>query len=410
MSIVMKISIKSVLFGVVFLALSFSGCRTNRSTLNDQLNDQLDFAVKQTGFMVREVYDSGKLPRALYEDGTIRWVETGFDWTEGFFPGTCWYLYEYSHDKEWENRAQHLQSSFFDHRYFTNSHDLGFIFNCSYGNGYRLSGNDSMKQVLVEAGNTLINRFDPKVGCIRSWNVDNGWQAARGWEYPVIIDNLMNLELLFKLSEITGDARYKEVAVAHADNTLINHFRPDGSSYHVVDYDSITGEVRSRQTAQGYSDESVWSRGQAWGLYGYTMCYRFTKETRYLNKAVVIADYLMTQPNLPADHIPYWDYSAPNIPDAPRDASAAAVIASALVELSQYVPNGTKYRDEAALILENLSSPAYRAKLGSEGGFILKHSVGSIPHKSEVDVPIVYGDYYYVEALLRLKALISENE
>jgi uncharacterized protein YyaL (SSP411 family) len=306
----------------------------------------------------------------------------------------------YSNDEKWKKRAQGLQEIYADHRYFTNNHDLGFIFAASYGNGYRLSGDEKMKQVMVDAGNSLITRFNPNVGCIKSWDVDKGWQAKRGWEFPVIIDNMMNLELLFELTELTGDSSYHEVAISHADVTMKNHFRKDGSSYHVIDYDSETGAVRNKQTAQGYAHESAWARGQAWGLYGYTVCYRYTKDVRYLNKAIEIAEFILNNKKMPKDGIPYWDYNAPKIPNELRDASAAAIMASALVELSKYSAND--YLEEAINILENLSSDKYKAELGENGSFILKHSVGSIPHNSEIDVPIIYADYYYVEALMRL--------
>ncbi|MGQ1891077.1 glycoside hydrolase family 88 protein [Thermophagus sp. OGC60D27] len=381
-----------------------SSCKQSQSKTNfERLVDKnLEFAEKQTKLMAENALSKGWLPRALHQDGSIYSVGKKFDWTEGFFPGSCWYLYEYSKNPQWKEMAQKLQASFEEHRFNKHSHDLGFVFYCSHGNGYRLTNSDSMKQVLIDAGNSLITRYDSTVGCIKSWDVDRGWQSNRNWEYPVIIDNMMNLELLFRLSEITGDPKYQSIAISHADKTLENHFRKDGSSYHVVDYDSISGVVRSRQTAQGFSDESAWARGQAWGLYGFTICYRFTHQQKYLDQALKIARYILKNANLPEDKIPYWDFMAPNIPAEPRDASAAAITASALIELSGYVNGGDNYMDEAVAILKSLSSKQYRAGIGENGNFILKHSVGSIPHKSEVDVPIVYADYYYIEALIRL--------
>lgn len=394
---------------ILILAIGFFvGCKEKNGT-TEFCKENLDFAAKQTKMLSDLSVSSHKLPRALRENGDMHWAHEHFDWTEGFFPGVCWYLYEYSNNDQWKEHAKDMQDYFAGHRHYTTNHDLGFVFNCSYGNGYRLNGDQESKEILIDAGNSLITRFNPAVGCIQSWDVDKGWQAKRGWEFPVIIDNMMNLELLFELSRITGDNKYQDVAISHADVTLKNHFRNDMSSYHVVDYDSITGEVRARETAQGYAHESAWARGQAWGVYGYTVCYRYTHDPKYLNQAIKIAKFIINHENMPEDHIPYWDYSAPKAEKQPRDASAAAITASALIELSQYASNGDEFLKEARFILENLSSEQYRAKLGQNGNFILKHSVGSIPHNSEIDVPIVYADYYYVEALMRLLKLEKQG-
>ena len=244
-----------------------------------------------------------------------------------------------------------------------------------------------------------MKRFDPRVGVIKSWDEDKGWQGERGWQYPVIVDNMMNLELLFIVSEFTGDPTYKTVAITHANTTLKNHFRKDNSSYHVVDYDSLTGAVRSKVTAQGYTNESSWARGQAWGLYGYTMCYRFTKDKAYLNKANEIAQLIMEKAKTKNGNIPFWDYQAPNIPNEPRDASAAAITAAALLELNNYTDG---YKSYAQDIIVALSGSDYLSKHGNNQGFLIMHNVGSVPHKNEIDVPLNYADYYFLEALVRL--------
>ena len=251
----------------------------------------------------------------------------------------------------------------------------------------------------IEAAKSLVSRCDPRIGLIRSWDFGE-------WNYPVIIDNMMNLEMLFWASKHTGDPVYRDVAVRHADITMKNHFRDDASSFHVVSYND-DGTVESRGTFQGYSDSSAWARGQAWGLYGYTMCYRETGDAKYLKHAERIADFIMHHPNTPADRIPYWDYNAPDIPDAPRDASAAAVVSSALFELSTLVPEaeGKRYFDYAETLLMNLSSDAYLARKGANGGFILMHSVGHLPADSEIDTPLNYADYYYLEAIGRYLSL-----
>jgi unsaturated chondroitin disaccharide hydrolase len=210
---------------------------------------------------------------------------------------------------------------------------------------------------------------------------------------------------LYWVSEQGGDQKYKDIALQHADQTIANHFRPDFSSYHVVDYDMATGKVIKKVTAQGAADESAWSRGQAWALYGYTMMYRFTKDKMYLNQAQQIAKFIINHPNLPSDKVPYWDFNAPNIPNAIRDASSASIIASALLELGQFSSklDSAHYVDIAEQMIKSLSSDNYRSKLGENGGFLLTHSTGSLPGKSEVDVPLTYADYYFLEALLRYK-------
>ncbi len=389
---------------VVFISviILLSSCSTKKAKQTDKefCKVNLEQACKQVKLLDKEAQINNKLPRTVNSKDSIHWTRAEFDWTEGFFPGTLWYCYQFSGDKQFEESARKMEDKYKSHRFYTSFHDLGFVFNCSYGNDYRLTKSDSAKQILIDAANSLITRFDSVVGCIMSWDVDKGWQAKRGWKYPVIIDNMMNLEMLFEVSKITGDDKYKNVAVSHANTTMKNHFRSDYSSFHVIDYDPETGEVRNRNTAQGYSHESAWARGQAWGLYGYTMCYRYTKDDKYLKLAEKIADFILNNKNLPKDGVPYWDFDVPDKATAPRDASAAAVIASALVELSSYT-NG-KYIKNAKHILESLSSKEYKAELNKNHNFILKHSVGSIPHNNEIDVPLNYADYYYIEALIRL--------
>ena len=270
----------------------------------------------------------------------------------------------------------------------------------SYGNGLRLKNIDGYKDVIVNTAKSLSTRFRPAAGVIQSWDADKGWQANNGWKCPVIIDNMMNLELLFKATEFSGDSTFADIAVSHADQTMKNHYRPDYSTYHVVDYDPETGAVRGRYTAQGYSDESSWARGQAWSLYGFTVMYRFTGDEKYLERAEKVAGFLFNNPNMPEDLVPYWDFDCPDIPDTYRDVSSAAIIASALYELYGMTENSL-YKEKADKIVESLSSPAYRAEPGTNGGFILMHSVGSIPHGSSIDVPLNYADYYFLEALIR---------
>ncbi|WP_321333905.1 alginate lyase family protein [uncultured Bacteroides sp.] len=358
---------------------------------------QLNYALKCTQ-EAKEKAANKKLvsPRSIEKDGSLRLVAPR-DWCSGFFAGSLWQMYAYTHSNYWRQQAVSYTWPIEEMKLHKGTHDLGFVLYSSFGQAYRLTGEQSYKDVIVQAAKTLSTRYNPKVKALRSWD----WNKEV-WQYPVIIDNMINLELLFWATEATGDSLYYNIAVNHANTTMKNHFRSDYSSYHVVDYDTITGGVRSRGTHQGYSDESVWSRGQAWGLYGYTMCYRFTKDPAYLKQAENIAGFFFSQPNLPADLIPYWDMKDPTIPNAPRDASAAAVFASGLYELSTYASpeEGKHYKALADTIIKNLSEH-YQAKPGTAQGFLLLHSTGNRPGNDEIDVPLSYADYYYLEALLR---------
>ncbi|HVV06379.1 MAG TPA: hypothetical protein VHC96_19240 [Puia sp.] len=321
-------------------------------------------------------------------------------WCSGFYPGTLFYLYEFSHDTSLLHEATRRLRLLEKEQFNKGTHDLGFMMYCSFGNARRALNTKDYDDVLLNSARSLSTRFNPTVGCIKSWDNNK-------WEFPVIIDNMMNLELLLWATHVSGDSSFYKIAVTHANTTMKHHFRPDYSSFHVVNYDTATGAVLARVTAQGYSDSSAWARGQAWGLYGYTMMYRGTHDPRYLEQAEHIAHFILTNPNLPADKIPVWDYNAPEGLRALRDASAGAVMASALIELSRYVSpeKGREYLDVAEQIIVTLSSSNYHAIVGSNGGFILKHSVGHLPARSEVDVPLTYADYYFVEAMLRYKQL-----
>lgn len=387
---------------ILMVITMFVNCKNNDKIAElSSPNIELNLAAQQFSLLLQDAEIANRIPRTLTEKGEMHWTGENFDWTEGFFPGSMWYLFEATKDEKWKIAAEKFQAQFDEHKLRTNNHDLGFVFNCSYGNGYRLTKNEYFKEVMKTAGDSLITRFNTIIGCIKSWDVDGGWQAERGWKFPVIIDNMMNLELLFELSELTGDSKYKEIAITHANTTLKNHFREDNSSFHVIDYDPETGEVRNKNTAQGFSNESAWSRGQAWGLYGYTVCYRYTKDPIYLEQAQKIAKFIIEYPGTPEDGIPYWDYNAPNIPKEPRDVSAAAVTVSALIELDGFTKES--YKPAIDKIMTSLKSDAYTAKLGENKYFLLKHSVGSIPHGNEIDVPLNYADYYYLEALVRLQ-------
>jgi rhamnogalacturonyl hydrolase YesR len=364
-------------------------------------------AEQQTAVMLKEIPQAknGKpelvSPRTL-DKGELKLVASR-DWTSGFFPGVLWFLYEYTGDNNWKTEAQAFTAHIEKEKLNGTTHDMGFKVYCSFGTGYRLTNDAHYKDVIIQSAKTLATRFNPVVGTLRSWD-----HSRDKWGFPVIIDNMMNLELLFAATRLTGDSSFYKIAVSHANTTMKNHFRPDYSSYHVIDYDTTTGKAIKKNTHQGYSHESAWSRGQGWGLYGYTLCYRETKNKEYLQQAENIAKLILEHPNVTKDLVPYWDYNAPNIPNEPRDASAAAVIASALYELSLYSANGKQYKAAADKIVESLTK-SYRSPIGQNEGFILLHSTGSKPANSEVDVPLSYADYYYLEALLRAKKL-KENK
>ena len=320
-------------------------------------------------------------------------------------PGSLWYLYEYNSSATLLDDARNYTARIEKEKNNNGTHDLGFMLYCSFGNGYRITGDTAYRSIMLTGAESLATRFNQTVGCIQSWG------ANRNWQYPVIVDNMMNLEFLFWASKASGDPKYYDICILHADKTIREHFRPDFSSYHVVSYDLVSGEAEKKNTHQGFSDESAWARGQAWGFYGFTVMYRETQHPKYLEQAKQIAGFLLNHPNLPEDKIPYWDFNAPGIPDAPRDASAGAIMASALIELSGYVDAALAktYLDVAETQIRTLSSPEYFAEKGTNGNFILKHSVGSMPHKSEIDVPLTYTDYYYVEALLRYQSIIDHQ-
>ena len=398
----------SILAGCAALLTVASCTQKTAGPKADWQQKAVENARTQIGLEIDTIEASGKClnPVTLNNKGEVYYCGYA-DWRSGFFPGSVWYLYELTGDSTLLPLAQKYTEALYEARNLTWHHDIGFIINCSYGNGLRLSHKEEYKDVMIQAAKSLCTRFHEKPQVIQSWDVKgNSWQSERGWESPVIIDNMMNLELLFEATKLSGDSTYYKVAVAHADRTLKEHFRPDGSCFHVIDYSISDGTVRHRQTAQGYADSSAWSRGQAWAIYGYTVCYRETKEQKYLDQALKTFRFMKNHKNMPADLVPYWDMDAPKIPDEPRDASSASVMASALYEISTCpVDSPQVYRDYADSIMVSLSSPAYTAPVGENGRFLLMHSTGSVPHNSEIDVPLNYADYYYLEALKRKRDL-----
>lgn len=385
---------------LIALGLVLTGCAT-RGRAPERLDvlaaDALGFAREQY-LRAAVSHDPAKgVPRSTAPDG--RWRTVGIhDWTSGFFAGVLWRLAEHAGDTtlraeaaRWTLPLTAITGGQYDH-------DLGFQYNTSFGNGLRVTGDPRFHASLLDAARHLAGRYDPRVGMIRSWS----WGA---WQYPVIIDNMMNLELLLWGARTGGDTSWARIARDHADRTLRDHVREGGGTFHVVDHDTTTGAVVRRTTWQGYADSSTWARGQAWATYGFTMMHRETREPRYLEAATRLADHALGR--LPRDGVPCWDYDAPGCPDrAPRDASAAAIMAAALLELGPAVggPAGARYRDAAVRTLTTLASPAYLAR-GTPSASVLLHAVGDHPRGNEIDVGITYADYYFVEALQRWRML-----
>ncbi|KOS08138.1 glycoside hydrolase [Flavobacterium akiainvivens] len=382
------------------LVLTLVGC-SGQNGLTKKADAALKTAVNQYTYLSAQV-EPGQYPKT-FEHNKLETSDSGW-WCSGFYPGTLLYLDEAQNAPELKKEALEFLKDLEKEQFNTTTHDLGFMMYCSFGNAERLSPDTEYEAILMKSAQSLSSRYNPVAKVIKSWD-PAPWNGADPNEMPVIIDNMMNLELLFWAARHSGDSRYYQMAVNHADTTLKYHFRSDYSSFHVVVYDTATGQVTRQITNQGAADGSSWARGQSWGLYGYTVMYRETKDKKYLVQAQNIADYILA--NLPKDKVPYWDYQAPGIPHALRDSSAAAVTASALLELQQYVDKETaaRYTLEANAMLETLLKPDYLADNKQNGCFILKHGVGNMPKNSEVDVPLTYGDYYFVEALMRYKKL-----
>ncbi|MDI9874185.1 glycoside hydrolase family 88 protein [Flectobacillus rivi] len=371
----------------------------SRPLLLKQFKQNFSDAQKQYQFLAQHL-PAGKFPKTYFPN-TDRYEFSNSDWwCSGFYPGSLLYIYEQTKDQATYQEAERILKDLEKEKYNTTTHDLGFMMFCSFGNANLIAPKPAYKEILLTSAKSLATRFNPKVGCIKSWD-------SKPDDFLVIIDNMMNLELLFWATEVTGDSTYYKIAVTHANTTMKHHFRPDYSSYHVINYDANTGEVKQKKTAQGFANESAWARGQAWGLYGYTVMYRVTKNPIYLDQANKIANFYLNNPNLPADKIPFWDFNAPNQPEALRDASAASVVASALLELQGYVkaPLAKTYVSSAEKMLWSLSNSPYKAAYGKNGGFLIKHCVGHIPQNTEVDVPLTYADYYFLEAMKRYQEL-----
>ena len=390
---------------VCFIALSLAGCSGKNNIVSGETkwaHDALEIAAAHAEEMLPHALDSLKTPRS---------IDKGFrparDWTSGFFPGILWYLYSYTQEDFWKEQAEKITPLLEKEQYNTNDHDVGFRIYCSYGNGWILTENVVYRKVIIQAANSLATRFNEKTGTLQSWSV----RPKRDWEFPVIVDNMMNLELLLEAAKLSGDERLADIAVTHARTTMKYHYRENFSCPHVSDYDPVSGEFRKWDWNNGNDDpqNAVWSRGQSWGLYGFTMMYRETGDKQYLEFAENIADFLINHPDMPEDMVPYWDYSGSKISTV-RDASAAAIMASALMELSTQSEKGDDYFSAGAKILKSLASEEYLAEPGTNGNFLIKHATGNFLKNSEIDGTLIYADYYFVEGLLRYISITKDNQ
>jgi len=399
---------KQVIFLIALTSL-INGClaQNKKENLTKKIDVALKKSIEQYQYLATKV-QPGEYPKTWDEKNQKLETSNAGWWCSGFYPGTLLYLNEAQNSPELKKEAFDFLNNLKSEQYNTTTHDLGFMMYCSFGNAERLNPSKEYEAILMQSAKSLCTRYNPVAKCIKSWD-SAPWNHASKEEMPVIIDNMMNLELLFWASKHSGDKTYRDIAINHANTTMANHFRPDYSSYHEIVYNINTGKVSKKITNQGAADESSWARGQAWGLYGYVVMYRETKDPKYLKQAKNIANYILSNANMPKDLIPYWDYSAPGIPNALRDSSAAAITASALLELRGYTDStlSKKYTLAATTMLDTLLSKEYFADVKTNGGFLLKHGVGNMPNKTEIDTPLTYGDYYFIEALLRYKKIIK---
>ena len=413
----MKFNTLKIFSFVIFL--SILSCKENKETDENKTNqtsvkeitktiseEKIDsvnhLAANQYLSMAKNLEDS-RYPKTFYPESNKFETSNSGWWTSGFYPGTLLYLYEETAEDSLKIEAERILEDLKREESNTSTHDLGFMMFCSFGNANRMDPKPEYQDILMNSAKSLSTRYNDTVKAIRSWD-SASWNKAGEDDLVVIIDNMMNLELLFWATEHSGDSTYYDIAVNHANTTMKHHFREDYSSYHEVIYDENTGSVKKQITNQGFADESSWARGQAWGLYGYVVMYRATKNEKYLKMAENIANFILNHPNLPEDKVPFWDFDTDKIPNDLKDSSAAAVMASALLELYEFTDQ-TEYFTAAEKMLETLSSNQYLANQDEIGGFLLKHGVGNMPNKTEVDVPLTYGDYYFVEALKRYKEI-----
>lgn len=398
------ISLRSILLGTfAALPLMIPVTVSSKPRQVRWAEKQLEYCSRQIDRTLAELPNDSVLPRSIDIDEN-KWLTTNpYDWTSGFWPGILWYRYEDSGkltDKLQALAYTERQRPLVDTEHEPD-HDIGFQLLCSFGHAYANTGRCEYKNILLEGAAKLAKLYNPRVGTILSWPhaVKN-----QGWPHNTIMDNMMNLQLLFFAANNGGSPECRDIAVSHARRTMKNQFRSDYTSYHVALYDSVSGRFIRGCTNQGLNDDSFWARGQAWGIYGFTVVYRETRDKEFLRFVEKITDVYLSR--LPDDYVPYWDFDDPAIPNAERDASSAAIVASALIELAQLEDNkeyAEKYIKAAEKMLRSLSSSTYQSRRRNSA--FLLHSTGNMPAGYEIDSSINYADYYYIEALIRYRNL-----
>jgi unsaturated chondroitin disaccharide hydrolase len=378
---------------------------SERTAFDSLTSRALHFAAAQLRHAAESLDPRAGYPRVTRPDGSWE-QQPANQWTSGFFAGTLWFLYQATREPVWRELAERWTVGLEGVKTITTTHDLGFMVFNSFGHGYLLTGDARYRDVVFEASRSLVTRYDPDVGAIRSWDTEHVTGRRRSWRFPVIVDNLMNLEMLFWAARHGGDPAWLALATRHAVTSRRAHLRRDGSTAHVALFDPATGALEATTTWQGFADSSTWARGQAWAIHGLTTAFKWTRNGELLEAARRAADFFVS--NLPADAIPYWDLRHPSIPNVERDASSAAIAASGLLDLARWTdePTAERYRNAATRILATLAS-SYLAE-GTSSAAILQHSVGQRPQNLEVDVGLVYADYYFVEGLLRRYGLFLE--
>ncbi|XMO85351.1 glycoside hydrolase family 88 protein [Algibacter sp. AS12] len=390
---------KKVWSGLLIVILLTSCFSEKKETASLNIDKTLESNVLKTKATVKTLKSASRLPRSI-ENNEKNWSLVPVkDWCSGFWPGVLWYAYEASGDESIKKEAEKFTIPIKKIAYKSAlDHDIGFQVYCSYGNGYRLTGNEAYKEVLLAAADTLATLYNPIVGSIHSWPMKP--------QYPhnTIIDNMMNLELLFWAAKNGGSKTLYDIAESHAEVTMKNLVRPDYSAYHLGSFDDKTGAFIRGVAHQGYADDSMWARGQTWGIYGFAFSYRETGREDFLNTSTHLADKYLER--LPVDGIPFWDFDDPKVPNAPKDASAAAIAACGMLELAVLVKDDAlknKYYNAAKRFISILSTDAYMSNQKNQA--LLLHSTGHHPKNSEIDASIIYADYYFMEALLRLKKM-----
>jgi len=382
-----------------FFVIMIDSCNNENNKYETfDVNEMLDYCAGKTKATMNNLEIDDLYPRNI-EKNKKNWETKEIrNWTSGFWPGLLWFAYEFNKDDSFKVQAERFTAPI---KLIANTsaknHDIGFMIYCSFGNGYRLTGSEEYKKILLSAADTLATLFNPNVGSILSWP-----KKVNVFKHNTIVDNMMNLELLYWASKNGGSKKLFNIAQSHAEVTIKNLVREDGSLFHVGSFDPETGEFLKGITHQGHSDSSMWARGQAWGIYGVTISARETGRKDFLETSIKITNHFLSR--LPKDGIPYWDFDDPNIPKSPKDASAAAIAACGILELVNLIDGKDQkehYINSAVKIIKILSSDKYLSKDVNQA--FLLHSTGHHPKDSEIDVPIIYADYYYFEALLKLK-------